>query len=60
MSNACSLTPSFVPYIGCLFYISCLECIINESNWEKVKQATCFDITGPPKKLMLLLMGLRV
>jgi hypothetical protein len=56
MNNVCSLTPSFAPYIGYLFFISCLKCVINESNQEKVKQATYFDIMGPPKELMFLLM----
>jgi hypothetical protein len=56
MNNACALTPSFVPYIGYLLFISCLKCVINESIRERVKQATCFDIMGPPRKLMLLKM----
>jgi hypothetical protein len=56
MNNACSLTPSFVPYIGYLLFISCLKCVNNESNQERVKQATCFDIMDPPRELMLLIM----
>jgi hypothetical protein len=56
MNNVYSLTPSFVPYIGYSLFISCFKCVINESNQERVEQATCFDIMGPPRELMLLLM----